>query len=68
MGAIDCALFLSVVVELINSSIEKAVDFTGTEFHPLAKKAKDMASSAQLIGLIFWAFIWGRYLLTLYFN
>ncbi|ACI27414.1 diacyl glycerol kinase [Helicobacter pylori G27] len=65
-GLLIVPCFLSAVVELINSSIEKAVDFTGTEFHPLAKKAKDMASSAQLIGLIFWALIWGRYLLTLY--
>ncbi len=65
-GLLILPCFLSVVIELINSSIEKAVDFTSKEFHPLAKKAKDMASSAQLIGLIFWAFIWGRYLLTLY--
>ncbi len=65
-GLLILPCFLSVVIELFNSSIEKAVDFTSTEFHPLAKKAKDMASSAQLIGLIFWAFIWGRYLLTLY--
>lgn len=56
-GLLILPCFLSVVIELINSSIEKAVDFTSKEFHPLAKKAKDMASSAQLIGLIFWAFI-----------
>ncbi|AFI04163.1 diacylglycerol kinase [Helicobacter cetorum] len=61
-GLLILPCFLSVVIELLNSSIEKAVDYTGTEFHPLAKKAKDIASSAQLIGLIFWAFIWGRYL------
>ncbi|WP_050854978.1 diacylglycerol kinase [Helicobacter cetorum] len=65
-GLLILPCFLSVVIELFNSSIEKAVDYTGTEFHPLAKKAKDIASSAQLIGLIFWAFIWGRYLLMLY--
>ncbi len=42
-GLLILPCFLSVVIELINSSIEKAVDFTGTEFHPLAKKAKDIA-------------------------
>lgn len=36
-------------LELINSAIERAVDFTGTQTHPLAKKAKDMAAAAVLV-------------------
>ena len=36
-------------LELINSAIERAVDFTGTDIHPLAKKAKDMAAGAVLV-------------------
>ncbi len=31
---------LSIIVELINSAIENAIDFTSLEIHPLAKKQK----------------------------
>ena len=44
--------FMSLVVELINSAIEAAVDHTSIEHHELAKRAKDMGSAAQLISLI----------------
>lgn len=35
--------------EMINSSIEAAIDLTTSEIHPLAKISKDTASSATLI-------------------
>lgn len=35
--------------EMINSSMEAAIDLTTSEIHPLAKIAKDTASSATLI-------------------
>lgn len=35
--------------EVINSSIEATIDLVTTDFHPLAKIAKDTASSATLI-------------------
>ena len=44
--------------EMINSSMEAAIDLTTTEIHPLAKIAKDTASSATLI-LCITAFIGG---------
>ena len=50
---------LSVIVELINSAIENAIDFTSLDIHPLAKKAKDMGSAIQLIACLFVAFVWG---------
>ncbi len=55
---------LSVIIELINSAIENAIDFTSLEIHPLAKKAKDMGSAIQLIACLFVAFVWGSYLLN----
>lgn len=55
---------LSVIVELINSAIENAIDFTSLDIHPLAKKAKDMGSAIQLIACLFVAFVWGSYLLN----
>ena len=51
-------LFLVLVIggimctELINSSIEAAIDLTTTEINPLAKIAKDTASGATLILVI----------------
>ncbi|GAB6076556.1 diacylglycerol kinase [Desulfurobacterium crinifex] len=44
--------YLILVVELINTAIERAVDTATDKFHPMAKAAKDVASSAVLtIGL-----------------
>ena len=48
-------LFLSVSIamvwmaELFNSSIEAVVDLVTKEYHPLAKKAKDIAAGATLV-------------------
>lgn len=54
---------LCVIVELFNSAIENAIDHTSIEPHPFAKKAKDMGSAAQLLSLVFFAFVWGVFLL-----
>ncbi|MGL5123561.1 MAG: diacylglycerol kinase [Fusobacteriaceae bacterium] len=47
------ALILSItmvwVAELFNSSIEAVVDMVTSEYHPLAKRAKDMAAGAVLL-------------------
>lgn len=55
---------LSILVELINSAIENAVDFTSLEIHPLAKNAKDMGSAIQLIACLFVAFVWISYIIA----
>lgn len=57
---------LSIVVELVNTAIENAIDFTSLKTHPLAKKAKDMGSAAQLVVLIFWIGVWGSFLWSAY--
>ncbi|PAF52042.1 diacylglycerol kinase [Helicobacter sp. 13S00477-4] len=57
---------ISILIELINSAIENAIDFTGLEFHPFAKKAKDMGSAAQFVALIFWIGVWGSFLWSEY--
>lgn len=43
---------LVLIVELLNSAIEKVVDLTSPAYHPLAKQAKDMGSAAVLISLL----------------
>ena len=40
---------ITLVVELLNTSIESAVDLVTKEYHPLAKIAKDTASAAEFI-------------------
>ncbi len=50
---------MGLIVELINSAIEAAVDHTSLEQHSLAKRAKDMGSAAQLVSLVALALVWG---------
>ena len=50
--------FLSLIVELINTSIEAIVDRVSTELHPLSKIAKDCGSAAQLLILVLCAILW----------
>ena len=52
-------VLLTLVIELFNSAIEAAVDHTSLERHPLAGRAKDMGSAAQLTGLAIVAAVWG---------
>ena len=51
------------VVELLNSGLEAAVDRTGTDFHPLAKQAKDMGSAAVFVCIIITVMVWGLILI-----
>jgi undecaprenol kinase len=45
--------FLVIVMEIWNTTIENLVDLVTEEYHPLAKKVKDMAASAVLISTAF---------------
>ncbi|RDU60916.1 diacylglycerol kinase [Helicobacter sp. MIT 14-3879] len=54
--------FLCVIIELFNSAIENAIDHTSLDLHPFAKKAKDMGSAAQMLGLGFLLLVWGIFL------
>ena len=49
---------LVLIVELLNSSIEAAVDRVSFEWHDLSKRAKDMASAAVMLSLVLCAGIW----------
>jgi undecaprenol kinase len=41
-----------ITLELINTAIERVVDLVTTDFHPLAKAAKDIAAAAVLFAAI----------------
>lgn len=47
------------ISESINSSIEACVDLITQDFHPLAKIAKDCASTAVLLSVILAILVWG---------
>lgn len=57
------SVLLVLIVELLNSAIEAAVDHTSTEHHALAKQAKDIGSAAVFIALSIMAVVWGLLLL-----
>jgi diacylglycerol kinase (ATP) len=46
------------VVELLNTAIETAIDRIGPEWHDLSKRAKDMGSAAVLLSLLFCCCVW----------
>jgi len=51
------------IVELLNSAVEAAVDRISLEHHLLIKRAKDMGSAAVMIALVNVAVVWGLVLL-----
>lgn len=46
------------VVELLNTGIEAAIDRIGPEWHALSKLAKDLGSAAVLLSLLLCGAIW----------
>lgn len=52
------SVFLVLIVELINTSIEAVVDRVGLERHALAGAAKDAGSAAVLLTLILCILVW----------
>lgn len=52
------SVLLVMIVELLNTGIENAIDRIGPEWHDLSKRAKDMGSAAVLLALVLCAGIW----------
>lgn len=50
--------FLVLIVELLNSSIENLVDLVTKDFHPLAKRAKDIGSTAVMFSITLHILSW----------
>lgn len=57
------SVLLVLIVELVNSAIEAAVDRISLEDHRLAKRAKDIGSAAVMISLVNVATVWALVLL-----
>jgi len=53
------SILLVLIVELLNSAVEAAVDRISLENHQLAKRAKDIGSAAVFVSLANVAVVWG---------
>ncbi|MFY8083242.1 MAG: diacylglycerol kinase [Rubrivivax sp.] len=49
---------LVLIVELLNSAIETAVDRISLEHHELSKRSKDLGSAAVMLSLLLCAAVW----------
>jgi diacylglycerol kinase (ATP) len=49
---------LVLIVELLNSAIEAAIDRIGPEWHSLSKAAKDLGSAAVLLSILLCVGVW----------
>lgn len=53
------ALFIVLIVELLNSAIEAIADRIGPEYHELSGRAKDIGSAAVFVALLMGICVWG---------
>lgn len=58
---VGCLIFL-LVVELLNTAIETAINRVGTDWNELSKLAKDLGSAAVLLSLLLALGIWAAFL------
>lgn len=59
-------VMLVLIVELINSSIENAIDRIGLERNELSRRAKDLGSAAVTVALAVCVMTWGLILVPLF--
>jgi diacylglycerol kinase (ATP) len=53
-----CSLVLVMAIELLNSSVEAAIDRISFEHHDLSKRAKDFGSAAVMLALLISFILW----------
>lgn len=62
------SLIMVLVVELLNSSVEAAIDRISFDHHDLSKRAKDFGSAAVMLALLVAAVLWVTICATLVIN
>jgi diacylglycerol kinase (ATP) len=60
-------VLIVMIVELLNTGVESAIDRIGPEWHDLSKRAKDMGSAAVLLSLVLCAGVWAAAIWTRFF-
>jgi diacylglycerol kinase (ATP) len=61
------SVLLVMIVELLNTGIEAAIDRIGLERHDLSKRAKDMGSAAVFLSLLLAGGVWAAGLWHFFF-
>ncbi|CAG4888806.1 hypothetical protein LMG31841_00785 [Paraburkholderia saeva] len=59
------SVLLVLIVELLNSSVEAAIDRISLERHELSRRAKDLGSAAVMVALVMCLMTWGLVLTPL---
>jgi diacylglycerol kinase (ATP) len=62
------SLMMVLVIELLNSSVEAAIDRISFEHHDLSKRAKDFGSAAVMLALLVAALLWAAVCVPLIFQ
>lgn len=57
-SALIASLIMVLVVELLNSSVEAAIDRISFDHHDLSKRAKDFGSAAVMLALLIATLLW----------
>lgn len=58
-AALIGSLLLVLLVELLNSGVEAAVDRVSLDHNPLSKRAKDLGSAAVSVSILNAVIVWG---------
>ena len=61
------AVLLVMIVELLNTSVEAAIDRISFDHHSLSKRAKDIGSAAVFVALVLLAMVWALILAPVLF-
>jgi diacylglycerol kinase (ATP) len=66
--ALIASLIMVLVVELLNSSVEAAIDRISFDHHDLSKRAKDFGSAAVMLALLIATLLWATICIPLVIN
>ncbi|MBU3558883.1 diacylglycerol kinase [Polynucleobacter sp. Nonnen-W13] len=66
--ALIASLIMVLVVELLNSSVEAAIDRISFDHHDLSKRAKDFGSAAVMLTLLISALLWATICIPIVIN
>ena len=62
------SLMMVLVIELLNSSVEAAIDRISFDHHDLSKRAKDFGSAAVMLALFVAALLWAAVCIPMLFQ
>lgn len=58
-GLLIGVLVFVLIVEMLNSAVESAIDRIGEDYHKLSGRAKDQGSAAVFMSFLLAALVWG---------